>query len=157
MIALFLIQYILCIYFFNAIHLFSLYFPWFLTLLSHEILLKCVYYVACIRIKVCRDQGSNQGPLDLQSNALPTELSRLLQQVQKCLSIYTVSKWGRGLWLLYLDGAFYAYTHYTVTHIDRGAVKQVTKIWQGVRDDDEGYQVMDEGWELRGEEWRSKN
>ena len=25
----------------------------------------------------CRDQGSNQGPLDLQSNALPTELSRL--------------------------------------------------------------------------------
>ena len=32
-----------------------------------------------------------------------------------------------------------------MTHIDRGAVKQVTKIWQGVRDDDEGYQVMDEG------------
>ena len=26
--------------------------------------------------KKCRDQGSNQGPLDLQSNALPTELSR---------------------------------------------------------------------------------
>ena len=26
---------------------------------------------------VCRDPGSNQGPLDLQSNALPTELSRL--------------------------------------------------------------------------------
>ena len=25
----------------------------------------------------CRDPGSNQGPLDLQSNALPTELSRL--------------------------------------------------------------------------------
>ena len=24
----------------------------------------------------CRDPGSNQGPLDLQSNALPTELSR---------------------------------------------------------------------------------
>ena len=37
------------------------------------------------------------------------------------------------------------HTHYTMTHIDRGAVKQVTKIWQGVRDDDEGYQVMDEG------------
>ena len=28
--------------------------------------------------KTCRDPGSNQGPLDLQSNALPTELSRLL-------------------------------------------------------------------------------
>ena len=27
--------------------------------------------------KFCRDPGSNQGPLDLQSNALPTELSRL--------------------------------------------------------------------------------
>ena len=28
--------------------------------------------------KQCRDPGSNQGPLDLQSNALPTELSRLV-------------------------------------------------------------------------------
>ena len=27
--------------------------------------------------KTCRDQGSNQGPSDLQSDALPTELSRL--------------------------------------------------------------------------------
>jgi hypothetical protein len=27
--------------------------------------------------KYCRDPGSNRGPLDLQSNALPTELSRL--------------------------------------------------------------------------------
>ena len=26
----------------------------------------------------CRDPGSNRGPLDLQSNALPTELSRPL-------------------------------------------------------------------------------
>ena len=26
--------------------------------------------------KQCRDPGSNRGPLDLQSNALPTELSR---------------------------------------------------------------------------------
>ena len=25
---------------------------------------------------ICRDPGSNRGPLDLQSNALPTELSR---------------------------------------------------------------------------------
>ena len=25
----------------------------------------------------CRDPGSNRGPLDLQGNALPTELSRL--------------------------------------------------------------------------------
>ena len=28
--------------------------------------------------KKCRDPGSNRGPLDLQSNALPTELSRPL-------------------------------------------------------------------------------
>ena len=27
-------------------------------------------------IKTCRDPGSNQGPSDLQSDALPTELSR---------------------------------------------------------------------------------
>ena len=27
---------------------------------------------------LCRDPGSNRGPLDLQSNALPTELSRLV-------------------------------------------------------------------------------
>ena len=30
--------------------------------------------------KECRDPGSNQGPSDLQSDALPTELSRLLLQ-----------------------------------------------------------------------------
>ena len=29
------------------------------------------------RVKECRNPGSNQGPLDLQSNALPTELFRL--------------------------------------------------------------------------------
>ena len=31
----------------------------------------------CCDRKECRDPGSNRGPLDLQSNALPTELSRL--------------------------------------------------------------------------------
>ena len=30
--------------------------------------------------KSCRDRGSNTGPLDLQSNALPTELSQLGMQ-----------------------------------------------------------------------------
>ena len=30
--------------------------------------------------KQCRDPGSNRGPLDLQSNALPTELSRLKEK-----------------------------------------------------------------------------
>ncbi|KAI5166929.1 hypothetical protein NEAUS04_2624, partial [Nematocida ausubeli] len=30
----------------------------------------------CEKTKRCRLSGSNQGPLDLQSNALPTELSR---------------------------------------------------------------------------------
>ena len=29
------------------------------------------------RKKICRNPGLNQGPLDLQSNALPTELFRL--------------------------------------------------------------------------------
>ena len=29
-----------------------------------------------LKKKHCRNPGSNQGPLDLQSNALPTELSR---------------------------------------------------------------------------------
>jgi hypothetical protein len=32
-------------------------------------------------IKICRDPGSNRGPLDLQSNALPTELSQLLSDI----------------------------------------------------------------------------
>ena len=31
----------------------------------------------------CRNPGSNQGPLDLQSNALPTELFRLID-VRNC-------------------------------------------------------------------------
>ena len=30
-------------------------------------------------LQKCRDPGSNRGPLDLQSNALPTELSRLVK------------------------------------------------------------------------------
>ena len=30
----------------------------------------------------CRDRGSNAGPLDLQSNALPTELSRHMVSMQ---------------------------------------------------------------------------
>jgi hypothetical protein len=34
--------------------------------------------------KNCRDSGSNRGPLDLQSNALPTELSRLVHTVSHC-------------------------------------------------------------------------
>ena len=39
--------------------------------------------------KVCPDPGSNRGPLDLQSNALPTELSRLPQTMaQLCVSIF---------------------------------------------------------------------
>ena len=29
-------------------------------------------------LKICRDPGLNQGPSDLQSDALPTELSRLV-------------------------------------------------------------------------------
>ncbi len=33
--------------------------------------------------KMCRYPGSNRGPLDLQSNALPTELSRLCSHMDK--------------------------------------------------------------------------
>ena len=39
----------------------------------------CIVYIVQAKKKKkksCRDPGSNQGPLDLQSNALPTELSR---------------------------------------------------------------------------------
>ena len=32
-----------------------------------------------VDIRRCRNPGSNQGPLDLQSNALPTELFRLVE------------------------------------------------------------------------------
>ena len=35
------------------------------------------------KIKRCRNPGSNQGPLDLQSNALPTELFRLLSNISE--------------------------------------------------------------------------
>ena len=34
-------------------------------------------YAQKTKSKTCRDPGSNRGPLDLQSNALPSELSRL--------------------------------------------------------------------------------
>ena len=34
---------------------------------------------------VCCDPGSNQGPLDLQSNALPTEVSRLGRDVLRII------------------------------------------------------------------------
>jgi hypothetical protein len=32
---------------------------------------------------MCRDPGSNRGPLDLQSNALPTELSPLCNDLER--------------------------------------------------------------------------
>ena len=34
-----------------------------------------------LNTKICRNQESNQGPSDLQSDALPTELSRLVEKV----------------------------------------------------------------------------
>ncbi len=40
------------------------------------------------KMKRCRDPGSNRGPLDLQSNALPTELSRLLLKRKVCYFFY---------------------------------------------------------------------
>ncbi len=38
--------------------------------------------------KNCRDPGSNRGPLDLQSNALPTELSRLVVNICAVFIVY---------------------------------------------------------------------
>ena len=38
--------------------------------------LKSASEFCSIKVKRCPDPGSNRGPLDLQSNALPTELSR---------------------------------------------------------------------------------
>ena len=44
-------------------------------------------------LKKCRDPGSNRGPLDLQSNALPTELSRLpLSAARKTALLQIVSR-----------------------------------------------------------------
>ena len=40
----------------------------------------------------CRDPGSNRGPLDLQSNALPTELSRLMQIMSNYFSPHAAFK-----------------------------------------------------------------
>ena len=37
--------------------------------------------IAIGKKRSCRNPGSNQGPLDLQSNALPTELFRLLAKL----------------------------------------------------------------------------
>ena len=34
------------------------------------------FVFVCTIKKICLDRGSNTGPLDLQSNALPTELSK---------------------------------------------------------------------------------
>ena len=42
--------------------------------------------------KLCRDPGSNRGPLDLQSNALPTELSRL-SHVKSDMQLSTGMTW----------------------------------------------------------------
>ena len=47
----------------------------------------------CAKLKKkCRDPGSNRGPLDLQSNALPTELSRLMQILSYYFSPNTAFK-----------------------------------------------------------------
>ncbi|KAF4524241.1 hypothetical protein B566_EDAN008787 [Ephemera danica] len=44
-------------------------------------------------LKSCPDPGLNRGPLDLQSNALPTELSRLgVRMAQKNYTFYTNAK-----------------------------------------------------------------
>jgi hypothetical protein len=44
--------------------------------------------------KICRDPGLNRGPLDLQSNALPTELSRLCRMIKR-LTTFIISKQNR--------------------------------------------------------------
>ena len=49
----------------------------------HFWFLEIKYNIFCLQ--KCRDPGSNRGPLDLQSNALPTELSR---QDKKQFNIY---------------------------------------------------------------------
>ncbi len=51
------------------------------------------FLICTVPPKNCRDPGSNRGPLDLQSNALPTELSRLIMfslQPQKIYRPYWV-------------------------------------------------------------------
>ena len=44
----------------------------------------------------CRDPGSNRGPLDLQSNALPTELSRRRSRrvpIKRATHVSKTAKW----------------------------------------------------------------
>ena len=50
------------------------------------------------RLKMCRDPGLNQGPSDLQSDALPTELSRL-------------AKLDPGRWVLDVNCRFLRFSH----------------------------------------------
>ena len=40
------------------------------------------FVFVCTIKKICLDRGSNTGPLDLQSNALPTELSKHVMVVR---------------------------------------------------------------------------
>ena len=51
-------------------------------LVGAYIFLQGLHFDLTVKTK-CRDPGSNRGPLDLQSNALPTELSRLYEQESK--------------------------------------------------------------------------
>ena len=51
---------------------------------SRKVPTMCSHQLAGQRdMKACRDPGSNRGPPDLQSDALPTELSRLDKEVVK--------------------------------------------------------------------------
>ena len=59
---------------------FSTFSRWFSLIFKPVSDCSCFIYHASSLLKmyktICRDPGSNRGPLDLQSNALPTELSR---------------------------------------------------------------------------------
>ena len=46
--------------------------------LAQNMCYEVMFFSGEIKKKDCRDPGLNQGPSDLQSDALPTELSRLI-------------------------------------------------------------------------------
>ena len=63
--------------------------------------------------KKCRDPGSNRGPLDLQSNALPTELSWLGVSVADVESSATCTKVLQSF-LSYVSYEIYPYPNFYI-------------------------------------------
>ena len=72
--------------------------------------------------KSCRDPGSNRGPLDLQSNALPTELSRpfmYFERAKKNISFSYYIKHER-VWIRGVPVTYYYRSTGTCATVEKG-------------------------------------